>query len=79
MVGVGDNQPVLSTFPTELRRWRSARRLNPLELASDDGDLRLITMLTSFATAADLTLAELQLVAFLRADESTADVRRRCP
>ena len=31
----------------------------PLELASADGDLRLITTLTSFATAADVTLAEL--------------------
>jgi hypothetical protein len=52
----------------------------PLELASEDGDLRLITMLTSFATAADVTLAELHLEAFLPADESTAEVlRRRCP
>jgi transcriptional regulator with XRE-family HTH domain len=52
----------------------------PLELASDDGDLRLITTLTSFATAADVTLAELHLEAFLPADESTAEVlRRRCP
>jgi hypothetical protein len=49
----------------------------PLELASDDGDLRLITTLTSFATAADVTLAELSLEAFLPADEHTADVLRR--
>ena len=49
----------------------------PLELASADGDLRLITTLTSFATAADVTLAELQLEAFLPADEFTADVLRR--
>jgi transcriptional regulator with XRE-family HTH domain len=49
----------------------------PLELASDDGDLRLITTITSFATAADVTLAELQLEAFLPADESTAEVLRR--
>jgi len=49
----------------------------PLELASDDGDLRLITTLTSFATAADVTLAELYLEAFLPADEHTADVLRR--
>jgi len=48
----------------------------PLELASNDGDLRLITTLTSFATAADVTLAELHLEAFLPADESTADVLR---
>lgn len=49
----------------------------PLELASDDGDLRLITTLTSFATAADVTLAELSLEAFLPADQHTADVLRR--
>jgi transcriptional regulator with XRE-family HTH domain len=49
----------------------------PLELASADGDLRLITTLTSFATAADVTLAELFLEAFLPADEHTADVLRR--
>jgi transcriptional regulator with XRE-family HTH domain len=49
----------------------------PLQLATNDGDLRLITTLTSFATAADVTLAELHLEAFLPADESTADVLRR--
>ena len=49
----------------------------PLELASADGDLRLITTITSFATAADVTLAELQLEAFLPADERTAGVLRR--
>jgi transcriptional regulator with XRE-family HTH domain len=49
----------------------------PLELGSADDDLRLITTLTSFATAADVTLAELHLEAFLPADESTADVLRR--
>jgi hypothetical protein len=49
----------------------------PLELASADGDVRLITTLTSFATAADVTLAELHLEAFLPADESTAEVLRR--
>jgi hypothetical protein len=49
----------------------------PLQLATNDGDLRLITTLTSFATAADVTLAELHLEAFLPADEATADVLRR--
>jgi transcriptional regulator with XRE-family HTH domain len=49
----------------------------PLELASADGDLRLITTITSFATAADVTLAELHLEAFLPADECTAEVLRR--
>jgi transcriptional regulator with XRE-family HTH domain len=49
----------------------------PLQLASADGDLRLITTITSFATAADVTLAELQLEAFLPADDHTAAVLRR--
>ena len=49
----------------------------PLELSSADGDLRLITTLTSFATATDVTLSELHLEAFLPADECTAEVLRR--
>jgi hypothetical protein len=49
----------------------------PLELESSDGHLRLMTTLTSFATATDVTLAELHLEAFLPADEVTADVLRR--
>lgn len=49
----------------------------PLELASADGDLRLITTITSFATATDVTLAELHLEAFLPADDRTAEVLRR--
>jgi transcriptional regulator with XRE-family HTH domain len=49
----------------------------PLELSSADGHLRLITTLTSFATATDVTLAELHLEAFLPADEHTADVLGR--
>ncbi len=49
----------------------------PLELASSHGELRLITTLTSFATAADVTLSELRLEAFLPADEPTAEILRR--
>lgn len=44
----------------------------PLRLQTDGGELRLITTRTSFATAVDVTLAELELEAFLPADESTA-------
>ena len=39
-------------------------------------ELRLITTLTSFATATDVTLAELHLEAFLPADAGTADYFR---
>jgi transcriptional regulator with XRE-family HTH domain len=49
----------------------------PLRLASDEGELRLITTLTSFATAVDVTLSELHLEAFLPADDATADILRR--
>ncbi|MFC4122647.1 helix-turn-helix domain-containing protein [Nonomuraea zeae] len=44
----------------------------PLRLRCGEEELRLLTTLTSFATAVDVTLAELQLEAFLPADESTA-------
>jgi hypothetical protein len=49
----------------------------PLRLRTDDGELRLITILTSFATATDVTLAELHLEAFLPADEPTARLLHR--
>jgi transcriptional regulator with XRE-family HTH domain len=49
----------------------------PLELGSAARDLRLITTITSFATATDVTLAELHLEAFLPADEGTAEELRR--
>ncbi|HEV8298198.1 MAG TPA: hypothetical protein VGQ20_12895 [Acidimicrobiales bacterium] len=49
----------------------------PLRLRSDEGELRLITTLTSFATAVDVTLAELHLEAFSPADVATAEVLRR--
>ncbi|MQY31701.1 helix-turn-helix domain-containing protein [Nocardia aurantia] len=44
----------------------------PLRLRTGGGELRLITTLTSFATATDVALAELHLEAFLPADEATA-------
>ena len=49
----------------------------PLRLRVPEGELRLITTLTSFATAVDVTLSELRLEAFLPADEATAAVLRR--
>jgi transcriptional regulator with XRE-family HTH domain len=48
----------------------------PLRLRSAEGELRLITTLTSFATAVDVTLSELRLEAFLPADENTAAALR---
>lgn len=49
----------------------------PLRLRVPEGELRLITTLTSFATAVDVTLSELRLEAFLPADETTATILRR--
>jgi hypothetical protein len=48
----------------------------PLRLRSDDGELRLITTLSTFATAVDVTISELHLEAFLPADQNTAEVLR---
>ncbi|MGW2660599.1 helix-turn-helix domain-containing protein [Nocardia tengchongensis] len=48
----------------------------PLRLRSAGGELRLITTLTSFATATDITLSELHLEAFLPADQATSDLLR---
>lgn len=48
----------------------------PVRLRCEEGELRLITTLTSFATATDITLAELQLEAFLPADDATAHILR---
>jgi transcriptional regulator with XRE-family HTH domain len=48
----------------------------PLRLRSREGELRLITTLTWFATAVDVTLAELHLEAYLPADEDTARILR---
>jgi transcriptional regulator with XRE-family HTH domain len=44
----------------------------PLRLRSEFGELRLLTTLTYFATAVDVTVAELKMEAFLPADEETA-------
>jgi transcriptional regulator with XRE-family HTH domain len=44
----------------------------PLRLRSPYGELRLLSTLTHFGTAVDVTVAELRLEAFLPADEPTA-------
>ena len=46
----------------------------PMHLRSVDGPLQLLTTLTSFATAVDITLAELHLEAWLPADRATAEI-----
>jgi transcriptional regulator with XRE-family HTH domain len=49
----------------------------PLKLHTSRGELRLMTTITSFATAVDVTLSELKLEAFLPADQATAAALRR--
>jgi hypothetical protein len=46
----------------------------PLRLVSSDGELQLLTTLTHFGTAVDVTVAELRLEAFLPADQATASI-----
>jgi transcriptional regulator with XRE-family HTH domain len=48
----------------------------PLRLRCEQGELQLMTTLTSFATALDVTLGELHLEAFLPADDETAQILR---
>lgn len=53
----------------------------PLQLRTGSGPVRLITTLTSFVTANDVSLAELRLEAFLPADEestATLNALARC-
>jgi len=49
----------------------------PLRLRTSRGELRLMTTVTTFATAVDVTLAELKLEAFLPADQPTAEALRQ--
>ena len=70
----------LGALVDELGRYVPAARLRPghlgfavpLELRSAAGELRLITTITSFATAVDVSVSELKLEAFLPADAATA-------
>jgi transcriptional regulator with XRE-family HTH domain len=70
----------LAALSTELRAYVPEPELPsdhlgfavPLHLRSPAGELRLITTVTTFATAVDVTIAELKLEAFLPADEATA-------
>ena len=76
--------PRLEAFLAELEEYVPATSPGPdhlgfavpLRLRCPEGELRLITTLTSFATAVDVTLAELHLEAFLPADESSARILR---
>lgn len=76
--------PELDTFIAELEGYLPEAEPGPdhlgfavpLRLRSEEGELRLITTITSFATAVDVTLSELHLEAFLPADDATAAILR---
>ncbi|GAA1188898.1 transcriptional regulator with XRE-family HTH domain [Kitasatospora gansuensis] len=80
----GGHDPRLAAFIAELEGYLPPTTPDPehlgfavpLRLATPEGELRLITTITSFATALDVTLAELHLEAFLPADEATATILR---
>jgi hypothetical protein len=48
----------------------------PLQLKTSRGDLRLVTTVSTFATAVDVTVSELRLEAFLPVDEASTAVLR---
>jgi transcriptional regulator with XRE-family HTH domain len=66
----------------DLEAWVPARQPGPdhigfavpLRLSAPEGELRLLTTLTHFGTATNVTVAELRLEAFLPADEETAAI-----
>ncbi|GLW93210.1 helix-turn-helix domain-containing protein [Actinokineospora globicatena] len=72
--------PQLDTLITELSTYAPTRHIPPthlgfaapLRLRTPAGELHLLTTLTHFATAQDVTVAELRLEAFLPADQPTA-------
>jgi transcriptional regulator with XRE-family HTH domain len=75
----------LAALRAELERYAPARALAsdhlgfavPLQLRTAHGELRLMTTVTTFATALDVTIAELKLEAFLPADQPTAAILSR--
>jgi transcriptional regulator with XRE-family HTH domain len=75
----------LATLHAELTEYVPDRPLDPghlgfavpLRLRSAEGELNLITTITTFATAVDITLAELKLEAFLPTDETTSSILSR--
>jgi transcriptional regulator with XRE-family HTH domain len=75
----------LAALHAELSEYVPAARVGPghlgfavpLQLRTPLGELRLMTTITSFATAVDVTVSELKLEAFLPADQATADALAR--
>lgn len=75
----------LADLHSELKEYVPDRPLEPdplgfavpLRLRSAEGELNLLTTVTTFATAVDITLAELKLEAFLPTDGTTSAILAR--
>jgi transcriptional regulator with XRE-family HTH domain len=68
----------LRDYPGGLERSGPAGGIAvPLRLRTGDGELALISTVTTFGTALDITAAELSIEAFLPADDTTAETLRR--
>ena len=69
--------PNLPSTSPSWSRWRHFGFAVPLRLRTSRGELRLMTTVTTFATAVDVTLAELKLEAFLPADLPNREALQR--
>lgn len=67
-------RPAVDAASPARRSAVSRFALYPLHLSSGQGELRLVITVTTFATAVDVTLAELRPEAFLPADRESADL-----
>ena len=78
--------PALRTLRDELEGYPAPALLReadevsdvavPLRLRTDDGELRLISTVTTFGTPVDITVEELSIESFFPADAATADALR---
>src|SRR5437660_782759 len=68
LLGYADDMGINVPPPAEAPRAIAT----PMRLRTDDGELALMTMIATFGTALDITLAELSLETFLPADAATA-------
>ena len=68
LVGYAEDMGVTVPSSTESPRTIAT----PMRLRTDSGELALMTMIATFGTALDITLAELSLETFLPADAATA-------
>ncbi|MEO1059811.1 MAG: helix-turn-helix transcriptional regulator [Actinomycetota bacterium] len=69
--------PGIADLPRPSLRTAAGNLVTDLRVATDDGELRLITTISSLAAASDVTLDELRLETLLPIDRASADLLRR--